>query len=103
MKPSKDLLSRTVEFFISRVGEFNHYDYFVKKLWQKVKGFKDRDEAEVKCFFLSFWLREELGIISCPIGASWSVCPCPDSVFQDYKAEWMPVLLDYEKWVISQR
>ena len=36
-------------FFFSLIGRFNHYAFFTKKLWKKVKGFEDEDEAEVKC------------------------------------------------------
>jgi hypothetical protein len=30
------------------VGVFNHYRFFTDKLWRKVSGFKNKDEAEVK-------------------------------------------------------
>ena len=35
------------EFFVNLVGIFGHYDFFTKKLWKKVEGFKDYDEAEI--------------------------------------------------------
>ena len=40
-------------FFFSLIGIFNHYEFFTEKLWKKVDGFEDKDEAEVKCAFMS--------------------------------------------------
>ena len=91
------------EFFVSLCGKFGHYEFFTKELWRKVKGFKDKDEGEVKCAFLSVWTKNELDIITYQVGSSWS-CHCgSESFFNDYVEEWKPVFEDFAKWVESQR
>ena len=42
------------EWFFNLIGYFNHYSFFTKELWRKVKGFKKYDEAEIKCLLI-FW------------------------------------------------
>ena len=94
---------KVLDFFFGCIGKFNHYSYFTDELWRKVKGFKDKDEGEVKCAFLSVWTKNELDIITYPVGSSWS-CHCgSESFFNDYVEEWKPVFEDFAKWVESQR
>ena len=82
---------KVLDFFFGCIGYFNHYSYFTDRLWRKVEGFKDKDEGEVKCAFLSVWTKKELDIITYPVGSAWS-CSCgSESGFNRYVEEWKPV------------
>jgi hypothetical protein len=37
---------KMAEWFFNLVGVFCHYSFFTEKLWKKVKGFENKDEAE---------------------------------------------------------
>lgn len=91
------------EFFFGLIGIFNHYAFFTKKLWKKVEGFKDKDEAEVKCAFMSLWALRYLGIRSYPVGAAWCCYNGDKSCFDDYIQEWKPVFHAYMDWMYKQR
>lgn len=91
------------EFFFGLIGVFNHYAFFTKKLWKKVEGFKDRDEAEVKCAFMSLWTNHELGIITYPVGSAWCNYDGSQESFDRYMDEWMPLFLSFKEWVYKQR
>ena len=91
------------EFFFGLIGVFNHYAFFTKKLWKKVEGFKDKDEAEVKCAFMSLWAHRHLGIRSYPVGAAWCCYNGDKSCFDDYIREWKPVFNAFMDWMYKSR
>lgn len=91
------------EFFFGLIGKFNHYAFFTKKLWKKVDGFKDKDEAEVKCAFMSLWAHRNLGIISYPVGAAWCCYNGDKSCFDDYIRMWKPVFIAFMDWMYKSR
>lgn len=92
-----------LEFFFGCIGRFNHYAYFTDELWRKVEGFKRKDEAEVKCAFLSIWTKYQLDITTYPVGSSWCCSSGNESIFNDYVKEWKPLFDDFDKWCESQR
>ena len=91
------------EFFFGLIGVFNHLSFFTEKLWKKVNGFDDVDEAEVKCAFMSLWARQHLGIISYPVGASWSSYNGDKVLYDEYINHWKPVFMAYEEWINKSR
>lgn len=91
------------EFFFWLIGVFNHQSFFTKKLWKKVDGFKDVDEAEVKCAFMSLWTGQHLGINSYPVGASWCSYDGDRALFDDYIKKWKPVFMAYRDWQYKSR
>jgi len=60
LKENEHIDKKGCEFFFGCIGYFNHYAFFTDKLWKKVEGFQDEDEAEVKCAFLSLWAYNSL-------------------------------------------
>ena len=52
LKENEHIDRKGCEFFFSCIGYFNHYAFFTKKLWKKVEGFEDTDEAEVTGFVI---------------------------------------------------
>ena len=90
-------------FFFSLVGVFNHYAFFTEKLWKKVDGFKNKDEAEVKCAFMSLWTYNTLGITTYPAGASWCSFNGDQDSFNHYIGEWLPLFIAFEEWENKQR
>lgn len=93
----------TLEFFFGCIGYFNHYSYFTKKLWQKVNGFKNEDEAEVKCAFMSWWCYNKMGIVTYPCGMAWCTFDGDKECFDAYVEKWMPVFEDFTDWQLRQR
>ena len=91
------------EFFFGLIGVFNHYSFFTEKLWRKVDGFKDKDEGEVKCAFMSLWTFHKLGIITYPVGGSWCTYQGSGESFNVYMDEWKPVFNAFMEWVNKQR
>lgn len=91
------------DFFFSLLGIFNHYSFFTKKLWKKVDGFKDKDEAEVKCAFMSLWTQGKLGITTYPVGAAWGNFNGDRESFEEYIKEWKPIFTAYMEWYYKQR
>ena len=91
------------EFFFGLIGVFNHYSFFTKKLWKKVDGFKDKDEGEVKCAFMSLWAGQILGIHTYPVGVSWCNYNGDKASFDDYLKEWRPVFMAFRDWQFKQR
>lgn len=91
------------EFFFGLIGIFNHYAFFTKKLWKKVEGFKDKDEAEVKCAFMSLWTNHVLGISTYPEGSAWCNYHGDRESFDKYMDEWMPLLVAFKDWANKQR
>ena len=90
-------------FFFGLLGVFNHYEFFTKKLWRKIDGFKNRDEAEVKCAFMSYWTYNTLGIPTYPLGGSWSIYCGSKELFDEYVKEWAPVFKAYREWCYDNR
>lgn len=77
--------------------------YFTKKLWKKVKGFKDKDEAEVIIAFATIRLRN-LGIYTRPCGCAWcSFANWSHQDVNDYLKDYLPVFEAYSKWCMAQR
>lgn len=91
------------DFFFKCIGYFNHYSYFTKELWRKVKGFEKEDEANIKCAFLSVWVHDTMGINTCPLGCAWSWMNCSDEAYENYIKEFEPIFDDYTDWCNSQR
>lgn len=93
----------TLEFFFSCMAYFNHYGYFTHRLWKKVKGFENEDEAEVKCAFLSLWTKNTLGITTYPVGCAWCAINGNEEFFNSYVEKWKPVFEDFDNWCAEQR
>lgn len=93
----------TLDFFFGCLGRFNHYGYFTNKLWKKVKGFENEDEAEVKCAFMSLWTKHTLGITTYPCGSAWCTIYGSEEFFNSYVEKWKPVFEDFDNWCESQR
>lgn len=89
-------------FFFNLIGIFNHYEFFTKKLWKKVDGFENKDEAEVKCAFMSLWTENMLGICTYPVGMTWSTYCGNREIFNEYIKEWTPVFEAFQDWAIKQ-
>ena len=90
-------------FFFNLIGIFNHYEFFTKKLWKKVDGFENKDEAEIKCAFMSLWTKQMLGISTYPTGMNWSNYCGNSKIFNEYIKEWTPVFEAFQDWAIKQR
>ena len=91
------------DFFFSLIGVFNHYKFFTEKLWKKVDGFENKDEAEVKCAFMSLWTEKTLGIYTYPVGMAWSTYCGNREIFNKYIKEWTPVFEAFQDWKSKQR
>lgn len=89
------------KWFFDLVGYFNHYSFFTKKLWKKVKGFKEKDEAEIKCVFMHYWFHHEFRYYSCPVGMSW-FSEVNQNTYEKYIKTYQPILDAFEKWKIEQ-
>lgn len=85
-----------------QIAILSHYDYFKKKLWKKVKGFKKKDEAEVIIAFASALLRNK-GIYTQPCGCAWCSFDWKQEDLEDYFKDYKPVFEDYNKWCMAQR
>lgn len=92
-----------LDFFFGLIGVFNHYSFFTEKLWKKVDGFKNEDEAEVKCAFMSLWTNHALGIITYPVGVGWCTNNGDQESFDTYMDKWMPVFAAFKEWAEKQR
>ena len=103
LKENEHIDKKGCEFFFGCIGYFNHYAFFADKLWKKVEGFQDEDEAEVKCAFLSLWAYNSLGLTSYPAGSAWCCYYGSPETFFDYVKRWQPVFDAFNKWVESQR
>lgn len=90
------------EWFFNLVGYFNHYSFFTKKLWREVKGFKEYDEAEIKCAFMHYWFHYKFGYFTCPCGCGW-FAELDEKSYNDYIKRYKPVIKAFEQWKIEQR
>lgn len=90
------------EFFVNLVGIFGHYDFFTKKLWKKVEGFKDNDEAEILAAFLHYWFHNKFGFNTCPCGCGWFTNISEES-YNEYIKHYETLFKEYGKWCVNQR
>ena len=63
-----------IQILLNLCGIFGHHRFFIDKLWQKVKDFKDADEAEILNYFMIAELYSK-GLYYCGVGSSWGT-PC---------------------------
>lgn len=91
------------EFFFGLIGVFNHYSFFTQKLWKKIDGFKDKDEGEVKCAFMSLWTHSSLGITTYPVGSSWCNFNGDQESFNQYMNKWKPLFMAFGEWQVKNR
>lgn len=91
-----------IQTLFYQIAILSHYDYFKKKLWKKVKGFKKKDEAEVIIAFASALLRNK-GVYTQPCGSAWCSFDWKQEDLEDYFKEYKPVFEDYGKWCMAQR
>lgn len=90
------------EWFFSFIGYFNQFSFFTNKLWKNVKGFKNHNEADIKCLFMHYWTHHEFHIYSRPFGISWFSLVSEDS-YNKYIQEYQPVIDAFEEWQMQQR
>ena len=90
------------EWFFNLVGYFNHYSFFTKELWRKVKGFKNYDEAEIKCAFMHKWFHDKFKYFTCPVGMGW-FCEVSEDSYRNYIKDFESVFDAFVKWKIEQR
>ena len=90
------------EWFFDLVRYFNHYSFFTKKLWKRVKGFKHEDEAEIKCAFMHYWFHHKFGYYTCPCGSAW-FSELGIEYYNSYIKRYQPVINAFEQWKIEQR
>lgn len=94
---------RMLDFIFYHNASFTRYSFFTKKLWRKVKGFKDADQCDVHAAFIHWWLNGEYGLNRYPVGCTW--CGNHDSKeFHDnYLKKYEPVFKAYQDWCYNQR
>ena len=90
------------EWFFNLVGYFNHYSFFTKKLWKRVKGFKHEDEAEIKCMFMHYWFHNKFGYFTMPCGCGW-FAELDKDCYDEYISRYQPVIDAFEQWKTEQR
>lgn len=90
------------EWFFNLVGYFNHYSFFTEKLWKKVKGFENEDEAEIKCMFMHYWFHHKFGYYTVPCGAAW-FAELTEDFYNRYIERYKPIIDAFEQWKIEQR
>ena len=90
------------EWFFNLVGYFNHYSFFTERQWKNIKGFENKDEAEIKCAFMHYWFHHRFGYFTCPVGMSW-FAEVNENSYNEYIKEYEPVLNAFEEWKIKQR
>lgn len=93
-----ETIERLFKWSFNMCGVFCHYRFFTKKLWRKVEGFKNEDQAEIHCAFMHKWLYEEFDIMSMPIGISWFAVTKDKKLYENYMDSYKPVFDAYEKW-----
>lgn len=94
--------SEIEEFLFGLVGVFNHYEFFTKELWRKAPGFRDKDEAEVKCAFMHKLRNEKFGGYTSTCGCDWFFEVSKES-FDSYIKEYSQVFEMYKEWMDEQR
>lgn len=92
-----------VHTLFNQFAELSRYDFFKKRLWKKVKGFKNWDEAEIVIAFATARLKN-LGIYTRPCGIGWSsFIDWTKKDVEEYLKDYQPVFEAYSKWCMSQR
>lgn len=92
-----------VHTLFNQFAELSRYDFFKKRLWKKVKGFKKWDEAEIVIAFATARLKN-LGIYTRPCGIGWSsFIDWTKEDVEEYLKDYQPVFEAYSKWCMSQR
>ena len=90
-----------IQTLLNLCGVFGHYKFFTDKLWRKVKGFKNADEADILNYFmLAILYSKEL--YYCPVGMSWG-SPCDKETCEQYLTKFEAIGKAYRDWCISQR
>lgn len=93
---------KIAQWLFGLVGVFNHYEFFTDKLWRNVPGFKDKDEAEVKCAFMHYWFHNTFHYNTLPVNSSWFE-ELDEKYYNEYIKEYEPVIEAYKKWIEEQR
>lgn len=97
-----DLEKELSEWFFNLLGYFNHYSFFTEKLWRDVKGFENKDEAEIKAVFMHYWFHNKFGYYTCPCGCSW-FAELSKECYESYIGEYIPIFKAFENWCREQR
>lgn len=90
-----------VQILLNLCGVFGHYGFFTNKLWKKVKGFENEDEAEILNYFMIAELYSK-GIYYCGLGITWG-SPCDKETCEQYLVKFEAIGKAYRDWCISQR
>lgn len=83
-------------WFFSVIGYINHCSFFTQKLWKEVEGFKDYDEAEIKCAFVHKWFHDRFGYFTCPVGCSYFT-ETKEDIYNIYIERFEPVFNAFTK------
>jgi hypothetical protein len=94
---------KMAEWFFNLIGVFCHYSFFKDKLWKKVKGFENEDEAEIIAAFMHYWLHYRYLCYTHTVGCGWFCDFDSPDAYHDYIKKYQPVIDAYEEWVIKQR
>ena len=97
--PDMDML----DFIFYHNASFTRYEFFTKKLWKKVKGFKNAEQCEVHAAFLHWWLEGKFGLKRFPIGCTWCGAFNNEESHNKYLKEYEPVFEAYQDWCYNQR
>ena len=90
-----------IQILLNLCGIFGHHRFFTDKLWQKVKGFKNADEAEILNYFMIAELYNK-GLYYCGVGSSWG-SPCNKEMCEQYLSKFEVIGKAYRDWCIRQR
>lgn len=94
--------NKLVQWCFELVGVFNRYKFFTDKLWRKVPGFKEKDEAEVKCAFMHYWFHNTFHCNTKPVNSSW-FGELDEKDYNEYIKEYEPVIGAFKEWANEQR
>lgn len=90
-----------IQILLNLCGIFGRHRFFTDKLWQKVKGFKNADEAEILNYFMIAELYNK-GLYYCGVGSSCG-SPCDKETCEQYLSNFEVIGKAYGDWCISQR
>ena len=91
------------EWFFNLIGVFCHYSFFTEKLWKKVEGFENEDEAEITAAFMHYWLHLKYLCYTLPVGCGWFCDLDNPTAYDNYIEKYQPVIDAYEDWKTKQR
>jgi len=103
MQTKLDEQQRVISSMFDANAKFCRHHYFIDKMWKKVKGYENADEADVKAAFMSAWLFNDSEIMTMPIGCGWAAIISDKEDFDKYMAEYQPLFSDYVNWCYMQR